>query len=40
VYPDGGLDEEGGILHVAFDSNRHDVICWGAELPTTSAGPE
>jgi predicted neuraminidase len=33
AYPDGVLDEDAGILHIAFDYNRHDVIYWGAALP-------
>lgn len=32
-YPDGFVDEEEGYVHFAFDYNRHDVICWSAELP-------
>ena len=32
AYPDGVLDEENHMLHIAFDYNRHDVIYWGAEL--------
>lgn len=34
AYPDGVLDENNDILHVAFDYNRHDVIYWGADLPS------
>ncbi|MBS3763333.1 MAG: exo-alpha-sialidase [Planctomycetes bacterium] len=34
AYPDGIIDEENNILHIAFDYNRHDVIYWGAELPS------
>jgi predicted neuraminidase len=34
AYPDGFLDEESGMLHFAFDYNRHDVIYFGARLPS------
>lgn len=37
AYPDGELDEVNSILHIAFDYNRHDVIYWGAELPSVEA---
>ena len=33
AYPDGVVDEENGMLHIAFDYNRHDVVYWGATLP-------
>lgn len=32
-YPDGWLDEDEGMVHFAFDYNRHDVIYVGAKLP-------
>lgn len=32
-YPGGVLDEESGMIHFAFDFNRHDLICWSAALP-------
>jgi predicted neuraminidase len=32
AYPDGFLDEEQGMIHFAFDYNRHDMIYYGARL--------
>lgn len=32
AYPDGFLDEEQGMIHFAFDYNRHDMIYYGAML--------
>ncbi|MHC4884659.1 MAG: sialidase family protein [Planctomycetota bacterium] len=34
AYPDGVVDEREEYLHFAFDYNRHDVIYYGAKLPT------
>jgi hypothetical protein len=38
AYPDGFVDEQAGLLHFAFDYNRHDVIYWGARLPSPATG--
>ena len=34
AYPDGVVDEREEYVHFAFDYNRHDVIYWGARLPS------
>jgi predicted neuraminidase len=36
AYPDGVVDEKEEYLHFAFDYNRHDVIYWGARLPSAA----
>jgi len=37
AYPDGVVDEDERYVHFVFDYNRHDVIYWGAALPTGQA---
>lgn len=34
AYPDGVVDDREEYIHFVFDYNRHDVIYWGAVLPT------
>jgi len=34
AYPDGVVDAAEQYVHFVFDYNRHDVIYWGAELPS------
>jgi predicted neuraminidase len=36
AYPDGEVSADGQFIHFAFDYNRHDVIYWGARLPTAA----
>lgn len=40
AYPDGVLSDDERVIHFAFDYNRHDVIYYGACLPSGTVATE